>query len=76
MRRLRPAGSIGSTSAVPISRNFRKSRRFTSSIGDTFTVCNGGMNGSRPKEFKPGDGALAEVVVFERERPLSESAKK
>jgi uncharacterized protein (TIGR03067 family) len=36
--------------------------------GDTFTVCNGGMNGSRPKEFKPGDGVLAEVVVFQRER--------
>jgi uncharacterized protein (TIGR03067 family) len=36
--------------------------------GNTFTVCNGGMNGSRPKEFKPGDGVLSEVVVFERER--------
>ena len=36
--------------------------------GDTFTVCNGGMNGSRPKEFKPGDGVLSEVVVFQRER--------
>jgi uncharacterized protein (TIGR03067 family) len=36
--------------------------------GDSFTVCNGGMNGSRPKEFKPGDGVLSEVVVFQRER--------
>jgi uncharacterized protein (TIGR03067 family) len=39
--------------------------------GDTFTVCNGGMNGSRPKEFKPGDGVLSEVVVFQRERVAS-----
>jgi uncharacterized protein (TIGR03067 family) len=36
--------------------------------GDTFTICNGGMNGARPKEFKSGDGVLAEVVVFQRER--------
>ena len=36
--------------------------------GDQFTVCNGGMHGSRPKEFKPGDGVLAEVVVFQREQ--------
>jgi uncharacterized protein (TIGR03067 family) len=36
--------------------------------GDTFTVCNGGMNGTRPKEFKAGDGVLSEVVVFQRER--------
>jgi uncharacterized protein (TIGR03067 family) len=35
--------------------------------GDTFTVCNGGMNGARPKEFKAGDGVLCEVVVFQRE---------
>ena len=38
--------------------------------GDRFTVCNGGLNGSRPSEFKPGDGILAEVVVFER-RPIA-----
>ncbi len=25
--------------------------------GDTFTVCNGGFLGSRPKEFKPGEGS-------------------
>ena len=37
---------------------------------DTFTVCNGGLGGRRPKEFTSGDGILAEVVVFERERPL------
>jgi uncharacterized protein (TIGR03067 family) len=36
--------------------------------GDSFTVCTGGMNGSRPKDFKPGDGVLSEVVVFQRER--------
>jgi len=34
---------------------------------DTFIVCNGGLNGSRPTEFKSGDGLLAEVVVFKRE---------
>jgi uncharacterized protein (TIGR03067 family) len=38
---------------------------------DTFTVCNGGLNGPRPREFKPGDGVLAEIVVFERERVTS-----
>jgi uncharacterized protein (TIGR03067 family) len=34
--------------------------------GNTFTVCNGGFLGARPKEFKPGEGALADVVVFHR----------
>jgi uncharacterized protein (TIGR03067 family) len=34
--------------------------------GDTFTVCNGGFHGARPKEFKPGEGVLADVVVFHR----------
>ena len=34
--------------------------------GDKFKVCNGGPNNQRPKEFKAGDGVLAEVVVFER----------
>jgi uncharacterized protein (TIGR03067 family) len=34
--------------------------------GDTFTVCNGGFLGARPKEFKAGEGALADVVVFHR----------
>ncbi len=43
--------------------------------GDIFTLCNGGMNGTRPKEFKPGEGALADVVVFERERPSSAAKK-
>ena len=42
---------------------------------DTFTLCNGGMIRTRPKEFKPGDGALADVVVFERERPPSVAKK-
>jgi uncharacterized protein (TIGR03067 family) len=41
--------------------------------GDRFTVCNGGLNGARPSEFKPGDGILAEVVVFERERSLADA---
>jgi uncharacterized protein (TIGR03067 family) len=34
--------------------------------GDTFTVCNGGFHGARPKEFKPGESALADLVVFHR----------
>jgi uncharacterized protein (TIGR03067 family) len=34
--------------------------------GDTFTVCTGGFHGSRPSEFKPGDGVLTDVVVFHR----------
>ena len=42
---------------------------------DTFTLCNGGMNGTRPKEFKQGDGALADVVVFERDRSPSVAKK-
>jgi uncharacterized protein (TIGR03067 family) len=43
---------------------------------DTFTVCNGGLNGSRPREFKAGDGLLAEVVVFKREPvPLASKTK-
>jgi uncharacterized protein (TIGR03067 family) len=38
---------------------------------DTFTVCNGGLGGRRPTEFTSGDGILAEVVVFERDRAAS-----
>jgi len=34
--------------------------------GDTFTVRNGGLLGRRPKEFKPGDGVLNDLVVFHR----------
>jgi uncharacterized protein (TIGR03067 family) len=34
--------------------------------GETFTVCNGGFLGPRPKDFKPGEGALSDVVVFHR----------
>jgi uncharacterized protein (TIGR03067 family) len=34
--------------------------------GDTFTVCNGGFLGARPKEFKAGEGVLADVVIFHR----------
>ena len=41
--------------------------------GDTFTVCNGGFLGRRPKEFKPGESALADVVVFRR--PAATEAK-
>lgn len=34
--------------------------------GDTFKVCNGGPNNSRPTEFKPGDGVLADLLEFKR----------
>ena len=34
--------------------------------GDTLQVCNGGPNNNRPTEFKPGDGVLADLVVFAR----------
>ena len=33
---------------------------------DAFTVCNGGLHGDRPTEFKPGEGVFAEVVTFHR----------
>ncbi|APW60760.1 TIGR03067 domain-containing protein [Paludisphaera borealis] len=33
---------------------------------DAFTICNGGFNGARPSDFKPGDGPLADVLVFRR----------
>jgi uncharacterized protein (TIGR03067 family) len=31
-----------------------------------FTTCNGGFNGARPTEFKPGDGPFADVLIFRR----------
>ena len=43
---------------------------------DRFTVCNGGIDKARPTEFKAGDGVLAEVVVFERERPVTQAKAK
>jgi uncharacterized protein (TIGR03067 family) len=43
---------------------------------ETFTICNGGLNGPRPKEFKSGEGVLAEVIVFERERIASATKEK
>ena len=43
--------------------------------GDTLRVCNGGPNNDRPKEFKPGDGALADVVVFRREKVRNRSRR-
>jgi uncharacterized protein (TIGR03067 family) len=33
---------------------------------DSFRMVNGGMNDRRPKEFKKGDGVLADVLVFTR----------
>lgn len=43
--------------------------------GDTFTLRNGGPNNARPREFAPGEGALAGVVVFSREQPLARTAR-
>lgn len=43
---------------------------------ETFTICNGGLNGPRPKEFKSGEGLLSEVIVFERERIASVAKEK
>jgi uncharacterized protein (TIGR03067 family) len=34
--------------------------------GDRFKVCNGGPNNERPKEFKAGDGVLADLLTFQR----------
>ena len=34
--------------------------------GDAFKLVNGGPNNGRPTEFKKGDGALADVLVFRR----------
>jgi hypothetical protein len=31
-----------------------------------FKVCTGGFYSDRPSQFKPGDGVLADVFVFER----------
>jgi uncharacterized protein (TIGR03067 family) len=42
--------------------------------GQTFTVCNGGFLGARPSEFKSGDGALADVVVFRRADSMASHA--
>ncbi len=34
--------------------------------GDTFKMVNGGPNNGRPSEFKKGDGALADIIIFNR----------
>ncbi len=34
--------------------------------GDILTICNGGPNCDRPTEFKPGEGSLADVLIFKR----------
>jgi hypothetical protein len=33
---------------------------------DTLTVVNGGLHGGRPREFKPGEGLLGDLVTFRR----------
>ena len=35
--------------------------------GESFKVCNGGPNSSRPLEFGPGESILADIHVFERD---------
>jgi uncharacterized protein (TIGR03067 family) len=42
--------------------------------GETFKVCNGSPNSTRPKEFKRGEGILAGIVVFERPKSKEASA--
>jgi uncharacterized protein (TIGR03067 family) len=37
--------------------------------GDILRICNGGPNNGRPCEFKAGEGALADVLTFKREKP-------
>jgi uncharacterized protein (TIGR03067 family) len=39
--------------------------------GETFRVCNGGPNSARPSEFKPGENILADIHVFERQKPAT-----
>jgi arylsulfatase A-like enzyme len=34
--------------------------------GDTWTICSGGPNGTRPRAFARGDGPLADMVTFRR----------
>jgi uncharacterized protein (TIGR03067 family) len=41
-------------------------------VGETFRVCNAGPNNARPSEFKPGEGVLADLVVFERKLPRTD----
>jgi len=36
---------------------------------ETFRLCNGGPNGARPTAFQPGDGVLADLLVFTRPAP-------
>jgi uncharacterized protein (TIGR03067 family) len=46
--------------------------------GERFRVCNAGPNNARPTEFKPGEGILADLVVFERKpaKPCDETAER
>jgi uncharacterized protein (TIGR03067 family) len=43
--------------------------------GETLKVCNGGPNNARPTEFKAGEGALADVVVFRRPKSADRDGK-
>lgn len=45
--------------------------------GDTFRVCNGGPDNDRPREFKAGDGLLADIVTIQRAKdaPATESTR-
>ena len=43
--------------------------------GDTFTLRNSGPNVGRPREFKPGDGPLNELLVFTRQKGESVAVK-
>lgn len=45
--------------------------------GDTFKICTGGPDNPRPSAFQPGEGMLADVVIFTRrlETPASPAAR-
>ena len=40
--------------------------------GESLKVCNGGPNNARPTEFKPGEGILADLLIFEKSKPKDE----
>ena len=41
--------------------------------GDTLHIGHGGPNNPRPTEFAPGDGVLADVVIFKRVETVASS---
>ena len=66
MRRPARAAWTGRSSIGPDQQPLPEIAAVYKIDGDTFTVCNGGFLGAHPKEFKSGEGVLADVVVFHR----------